>query len=65
MLWTGLSPTFLLVGPQFERVDQVFTQTLRYRMRFGNLCLAGTVASISVIELVGKTVRECSLTCAF
>ena len=29
-------------------------------MRFENFCLAGTVASISVIELVGKAVRECS-----
>ena len=33
---------FLLVGQQFERIDQVFTQTLWHRMHFENLCLAGT-----------------------
>ena len=37
---------FLLVRQQLERIGQVFTQTLRSRMRFENLCLLKTFSSL-------------------
>ena len=46
---------FLLVRQQLERIDQVFTQTLRYRMRFEDFCLAGTDSCLYHQQPAGRS----------
>ena len=45
----------LLVRQQLERIDQVFTQTLRYRVRFEDLCLSGTDSCLYHQQPVGRS----------
>ena len=53
MLWIGLSPSFCWFASGLSALDQVFTQTLRYRMRFEHLCLTGTVTGLYHHKPVG------------
>ena len=46
---------FLLVHRKLERIDQVFTQTLRSRLRFKNLCLTGTDTCLYHQQPVGRS----------
>ena len=51
---------FLLVRQQLERIDQIFTQTLRCRMRFKNLCLTGTNTICSSTDRAPPAAVLCS-----